>query len=169
MHLRLDGGTLTGTLISDYTNNQRINFLSNATSANCDIARDGVWAVSFQAGKTKVATEIDMTNHRIYGVSKLKIDHGTGNTAEKKLHITGETPDGTGNDLFWSYKNVDGTLDAVNYNGKMTTDTNIVNKKYVDSKVGSANIPVLNGAPSSPAVGDMWFNTGDNGLYIRRS
>ena len=35
--------------------------------------------------------------------------------------------------------------------------------------VGSANIPVLNGAPSGPAVGDMWFNTGDNGLYIRRS
>ena len=45
----------------------------------------------------------------------------------------------------------------------------VANKTYVDSKVGSANIPVLNGAPSGPAVGDMWFNTGDNGLYIRRS
>ena len=45
-----------------------------------------------------------MTNHPISHVSKLKIDHGTGNTAEKKLHITGETADGTGQDLFWSWQ-----------------------------------------------------------------
>ena len=142
-YLPLTGGTMTGTLVSNVRGNQRIDFRTNGESNNCDISRNGTWQFSIQDGKTKVATDIDMTNHQIYHVSNLKIDHGTGNTAEKKLHITGETADGTGKDLFWSYKNVDGTLDAVNYNGKMTTDSNLVNKKYVDDKVASSGgVPV---------------------------
>ena len=42
------------------------------------------------------------------------------------------------------YKNDDGSLDAVNYKGKMTADTNIVTKKYVDDKVASngGGVPV---------------------------
>ena len=88
------------------------------------------------------------------------LDHGTGNTASKKLHIIGETSEGTNQDLFWSYKNSDGTEDAVNYKGKMTNDFNLVNKGYVDSAVasGGGGVPVgciMIWMNSSPPAG--WF------------
>ena len=80
----------------------------------------------------------------LFNVKRLNLDHGTGGTSEKKLHIIGETSEGTGQDLFWSYKNSNGTEDAVNYKGKMTNDFNIVNKSYVDSAIasGGGSVPV---------------------------
>ena len=68
-YLPLSGGTLTGTLTSNHTSNQRINFLTNGSSANCDISRNGTWQFSIQDGKTKVATEIDMTDNKIINVA----------------------------------------------------------------------------------------------------
>ena len=68
-YLLKTGGTMTGTLTSDATTNQRINFLTNGSSANCDISRNGTWQFSIQDGKTKVATQIDMTNHKIINVT----------------------------------------------------------------------------------------------------
>ena len=68
-YLLKTGGTMTGTLTSNATTNQRINFLTNGSSANCDISRNGTWQVSIQDGKTKVATQIDMTNHKIINVT----------------------------------------------------------------------------------------------------
>ena len=68
-YLLKTGGTMTGTLTSNATTNQRINFLTNGSSANCDISRNGTWQFSIQDGKTKVATQVDMTNHKIINVT----------------------------------------------------------------------------------------------------
>ena len=68
-YLLKTGGTMTGTLTSDATTNQRINFLTNGSSANCDMSRNGTWQFSIQDGTPKVATQIDMTNHKIINVT----------------------------------------------------------------------------------------------------
>ena len=68
-YLLKSGGTMTGTFTSNANTNQRINFLTNGSSANCDISRNGTWQFSIQDGKTKVATQVDMTNHKIINVS----------------------------------------------------------------------------------------------------
>ena len=68
-YLLKTGGTMTGTLTSNANTNQRINFLTNGSSANCDISRNGTWQFSIQDGKTKVATQVDMTNHKIINVT----------------------------------------------------------------------------------------------------
>ena len=81
------------------------------------------------------------------------IDHGTGGPKERKFLIKGETADGIDGDLFYSYKNDDGSLDAVNYKGKMTVDTNIVTKKYVDDKVASSG----GGVPVGSIM--IWMNS----------
>ena len=131
------------------------------------------WAANKKYVKDVAADYLPLTGGNLTGdvesTGKFTLNHGTSGSSESKFVIKGETSAGTNQDLFYSYKNSTGTVDAVNYKGRISSDSNLVNKAYVDSKVGSANIPVLNGAPSSPAVGDMWFNTGDNGLYIRKS
>ena len=43
--------------------------------------------------------------------------------------------------MLYSFSNPTGTPDAVNYEGKMDGDTNLVNKAYVDKKVSSNQIP----------------------------
>ena len=68
-YLLKSGGTMTGTLSSNATTNQRVNFLTNGSSANCDISRNSTWVFSIQDGKTKVAQNIDMTNHKIINVT----------------------------------------------------------------------------------------------------
>ena len=41
--------------------------------------------------------------------------------------------------MFYTYTNSTGIPDAVNYDGKMTGDKNLVNKKYVDDSVASGS------------------------------
>ena len=48
-----------------------------------------------------------------------------------------------------------------------TKDDMAANKAYVDSR--RSKITVGNGTPSGVEVGDMWFNSNDNNLYIKRS
>ena len=49
--------------------------------------------------------------------------------------IRGNDADGNEQDMFYTYSNVSGTPDAVNYVGKMDGDNNLVNKSYVDDKM----------------------------------
>ena len=80
---------------------------------------------------------LDMTNNEIYNVSLFKLVH-QGSTG-KKFSIKGETANNASTeDFFYSYKNADGTLDAVNYNGKMDSNSNIVNRKFVQDYVADA-------------------------------
>ena len=56
---------MTGTLTSNHTSNSRVNFLTNGSSANCDIQLNGSWKISIQDGTTKSNQKIDMTTHKI--------------------------------------------------------------------------------------------------------
>ena len=58
--------------------------------------------------------------------------------------IRGNTATNTEQDLLFSYTNSTGS-DAVNYVGKMSSDTNLVNKGYVDSKMPEYTITESNG------------------------
>ena len=71
----------------------------------------------------------------VESAGKFILDHGSGGPKERKFLIKGETADGADGDLFYSYKNDDGSLDAVNYKGKMTVDTNIVTKNTLTTKL----------------------------------
>jgi len=207
-YLPLTGGTLTGTLVSNHTGNQRINFLSNGSSNNCDIARDGIWMISLQPGLTKINTPLDMGSNKITNVNnpsnakdaanKEYVDNTTGNylplsggtltgtltgqlvksvrsgtgyaveikpgdtdtkafvrcdgtsklatltvespmasSSQRAFEIKGRLSDGStvSKDFFYMYSNTDGTASAMNYDGKMDSDKNLVNKKFVSDKV----------------------------------
>ena len=80
---------------------------------------------------------LDMTQNEIYNVSLFKLVHQ--GSAGKKFSIKGETANNSSTeDFFYSYKNNDGTLDAINYNGKMDSNANIVNRKFVTDYVADA-------------------------------
>ena len=49
--------------------------------------------------------------------------------------IRGNDADDNEQDMFYTFTNVSGTPDAINYVGKMDGDNNIVNKSYVDDKM----------------------------------
>ena len=53
------------------------------------------------------------------------------------LIIEGRRTDGTIGNLLDVYHNSGSVADAVNYNGKISSDFNIVNKKYVDDALGT--------------------------------
>ena len=54
--------------------------------------------------------------------------------------IRGNDADGNEQDMLYTYTNISGTPDAVNYIGKMDSDTNLVNKAYVDAAVSPGTI-----------------------------
>ena len=69
-------------------------------------------------------------------------------------------------DFFWAYGNSGTGGDAINYTGRMTSDTNIVTKAYVDSKAGGVDIDC---STSGRSKGDMWYCSTDQVLYIKVS
>ena len=50
--------------------------------------------------------------------------------------IRGNDAEGIEQDMLYTYTNVSGTPDAINYIGKMDSDKNLVNKEYVDAAAG---------------------------------
>ena len=62
----------------------------------------------------------------------------------RSFAIRGNDADGVEQDMLYTFTNVEGTPDAINYLGKMDSEKNLVNKAYVDS-IGqsSANAPVM--------------------------
>ena len=59
--------------------------------------------------------------------------------------IRGNDETGAERDMLYTFTNVSGTPDAINYLGKMDSDTNLVNKAYVDSKMPQYTITKSNG------------------------
>ena len=122
------------------------------------------WAANKKYVKDVAADYLPLAGGNLTGdvesTGKFTLDHGTGGPKERKFLIKGETTDGVDGDLFYSYKNDDGSLDAVNYKGKITVDSNVVNKKYVDDKVASSGGGVPVGSIMiwmNSTVPDGWF------------
>ena len=61
--------------------------------------------------------------------------------------IRGNDDLGVEKDMFYTFTNSTGTPDAVNYSGKMTSDTNLVNKGYVDDVIGTTMPKNINTLP----------------------
>jgi hypothetical protein len=127
------------------------------------------------------------------GDGLIQFERPTSN-GRRGVTIRGTDKAGDEMDIFWSYTNA-GDDDAVNYNGKMTGDTNLVNKKYVDDAVGSAGSGLPSGGSDGQvlkirrsdstaawqgvvdigtsgngrAIGEMWYNNNDGTLYLRVS
>ena len=57
-----DGNTVTS---DAYHQCNELIFLTNGSSANCDIQLNGTWKISIQDGTTKSNQKIDMTTHKI--------------------------------------------------------------------------------------------------------
>ena len=209
-YLPLTGGTLTGAITSDATTNKRIEFLTNDSSSNCDILRDGNLIISIQSSKIKISTPLDMNSNKITGVndptnskdvatknyvdnvtltgdylplsggtltgtltgqllksirtgngyalevkpgdtstkafirtdgtsrlSTLTVESPLASSAERPFEIKGRLSDGStvSKNFFYAYANSNGTPSAINYDGKMDSDNNIINRKFVTDKV----------------------------------
>ena len=90
----------------------------------------------------------------------------TDHITARPFEITGRLSDGTtiSSNFFYMYNNTDGTPSALNYDGKMDSDKNLVNKGYVDDVMGT----VKSGTSTSPSLktGEMFWNTTKQVLYI---
>ena len=89
----------------------------------------------------------------------------------KKFSIKGETANNSSTeDFFYSYKNNDGTLDAINYNGKMDSNANIVNVKYVQDYVadalGGASFDSYVKKAGDKMTGNLTFELAGTGIYF---
>ena len=116
---------------------------------------------STAVGDASEAITLDLQNNKIENVSELRIE--LGGAIGKKFMITGEMQDGTVSaDWFYAYKNADGTPDAMNYNGKMDNNFNIVNKKYVDDAVGAVSTDALMPKTGGTFTGLVTLNNGGN-------
>ena len=114
-------------------------------------------------GEDDHSVDLNLQGNSITDVGSFTLNH-TGQSNGNKFVIKGETDDGADTDLFYSYKNDDGTIDAVNYKGRMTNEFNIVNKGYVDTEIASID---LDGSLYMPKTGDTFtgqvtFNSSSN-------
>lgn len=161
-YLRVLGGSGAGveTLrISGGGNGRQIHAGSSIGLAGGSDERQTVWAengtaghlsyngvdegnrrLSWGASKVWVRNAaLDLTNNQIINISGYEQLHQ--GSAAKKFIIKGETAAGDASeDFFYSYKNNSGTLDAMNYNGKMDSGSNLVNVQYVTDALNNANL-----------------------------
>ena len=93
--------------------------------------------ISWGSSKVWILRQLDMVMNSITNISGFILEHA--NSTGKKFVIKGEGTKGANSDeFFYSYKNSDGTLDAMNYTGKMDSNNNLVNLKFVQDYVADA-------------------------------
>ena len=119
VHLPLAGGTLTGTL-----NAQLVKSTRN-TGYAFEAKPDG-------GDTTALIRSVGTASFKGVTIDSLMASGG-----ERPFELKGRLADGStiSKDFFYMYANNDGTASAMNYNGKITSGPNIVNKTYVDNKV----------------------------------
>ena len=138
---------------------------------------------------------VDLNNHGLHSVAQVRMKSGgyIGSGKDARLIIregsAGEAgvevkrtandtriftilgkPSGSGSssgNFFYAYANSGSTGDAINYTGKISSNNNIVNKAYVDSKAGGKVDIVC--SSSGKTKGDMWYCNTDQTLYIKVS
>ena len=114
-------------------------------------------------GEDDVPVTLNLQGNPISNVGTFELNH-TGQVNGNKFVIKGETEDGEDEDVFYSYKNTDGTSDAVNYKGRMTNEFNIVNKGYVDTQIASIDLDGSDYMPTAGGTftGKVTFNSSGN-------
>ena len=89
-------------------------------------------------GEAQQSVTLNLQHNPISNVGVMTIDSGTGDSNGRYFTIKGTLEDGTddSSDFFYAYYNTGANQpDAVNYKGRIVTDSNIVNKGYVDNLV----------------------------------
>ena len=112
-------------------------------------------------GEAQQAVTLNLQNNKIDNVSELNLTHQ--GAVGKKFAITGELASGTNsNEFFYSYRTADGETDAMNYNGKIENNANLVNKKYVDDAVSGVSTDALMPKTGGTFTGMVSFNNSGN-------
>ena len=118
-YLPLTGGTLTGTLNTDSI------IKSTRTSG-----------YSLEIENNGVQTAFLHSNGNIKGQKLMIESHDLTESTGRAFEVKGRMSNGTiSKNFFYMYNNASGTPSAINYDGKMDSDKNIVTKSFVDGKV----------------------------------
>ena len=148
-YLKLTGGTITG------------NFNTNSLIKS---TREGGYAFQVKPNDTEALSYIHTNGNASF--KQIFITNNMDGSTARPFEITGRLSDGTtvSSNFFYMYNNADGTPSAMNYDGKMDSDKNLVNKGYVDFQKGV----VKSGTSTSPSLrtGELFWNTSKKVLYI---
>ena len=164
------GLALTGSRADSINSAATITFKNNQTTAAGYLTyRSGSGGHWFAFNR-----DVDLNNKGLHTVAQIRLQNGgyIGSGSNQRIKIrTGGSNDGQAGteiqrigdakrafaikgkaagsssitDFFWAYGNSGTGGDAINYTGKMTSNDNIVNKGYVDSKMPTYKITKSNG------------------------
>ena len=136
--------------------------LSYSNATRMSWGANNVWiGTTTTTGEAQTSVNLDLQGNPITNVGTFTLNH-TGQTTGNKFVIKGETDDGMDTDVFYSYKNNDGTTDAVNYKGRMTNEFNLVNKGYVDTQFASVSTDTLMPKAGGTFTGEVTYNNSGN-------
>ena len=112
---------------------------------------------------------VNLGNKTLTNIAKVEVNlqSGSGNYFIVKGVKDGESS--VSDDFFYAYSNGPSQASAMNYKGRIASDNNLVNKKYVDNKFATANaaVEVSNSSlpPAGKAKGTLLL-TSSNNFYI---
>ena len=159
LHLPLAGGTLSGTV--------------NSKLVKC--IRDTGFAFEVKPNDAETLAYLHTDGH--VSCKRLSIE-GVNTPSSRAFQVKGETLDGgdPSYNFFYMYTNAAGTPDAVNYQGKMDSEFNIANVKFVRDAIadintsGGGGVELWGGSspPPSSDRGTLLLTT-SNQLYIYTS
>ena len=159
LHLPLAGGTLSGTV--------------NSKLVKC--IRDTGFAFEVKPNNAETLAYLHTDGH--VSCKRLSIE-GANTPSARAFQVKGETLNGgdPSYNFFYMYTNAAGTPDAVNYQGKMDSEFNIANVKFVRDAIADINTSggggvELWGGSSPPPSSDRGtlLLTSSNQLYIYTS
>ena len=124
-----------------------------------------VWiGANSDVGDSDTTVTLNLQGNPITNVGDLVINaKENSSSGTKYFTIKGTLADGTDDsvEFFYAYHNSgDGAPDAVNYNGKITSNANIVNKKYVDDAIAGVSVsgdylPLSGGTMTGTITGQL--------------
>ena len=115
-------------------------------------------------GDSATTVTLNLQDNPITNVGSIVVNAKANSASSTKYFtIKGTLADGTddSDSFFYAYHTTgDGSPDAVNYNGKINVDTNIVNKKYVDTAIAGVSVsgdylPLAGGTMTGTFTGQL--------------